>query len=142
MGGRPDVSMLEPVEDGDIVFRVIRADAYQAQSPPGSRIQISALQTKECEPAPTNYGASVFAATRLADDIATLFAAMPKWRTYPTAKVPVLEVRKLGVDVRFSPDDCDMPELRSAHASIIGITRQNRPSVIRLLERYLLAPGS
>ena len=76
--------------------------------------------------------------SRLVGGIEDLFLANAKWRESPVAEVPALRFIALGVQVRYSPNDCHrFPSVSHAHASLIGITRANRPKILRLIEEHL-----
>ena len=137
MTNRPDVDELKRVESGAILLRLVRSDAYDAAQPPGTRVQPRALQQKDFKPSPTSYGASVFVAAQLRDGVETLAEEDDRWNGAIYACVPVDELRKMGFDARYSPQDCPNPRLAPAHASLIGVNKDNRVDVLRLLDDYL-----
>jgi hypothetical protein len=66
-----------------------------------------------------------------------LHEAYPKWATWYVAELPVVAVKALKVEVRYSPQDCEFEAVRDAHASLIGVTRLIRLELIRLIEQHL-----
>ena len=121
-----------------LILRVIRPNDFVPSQPVGQRILPSALPSSEYEPKSKSYGASVFVKEFLSGGLTDLHNAYDKWRSYRVAEVPVVKITDAGVAVRLSPQDCQFPSVRHAHASLIGVTRANRGQLIKLLETYLL----
>ncbi len=137
-GDRPDVTELEVAPDDSILFRFVQPTHIDAKAPPGARLQTAALPTNEFTPNEHGYGASVYVKSLLANGLRDLHEACPKWCDWRVAEVPVREMLELGVGVRLSPQDCPFEAIRHAHASLIGVTRQKRNLLIRIIERRLL----
>ena len=142
---RPPWTELEPLGDQDMVFRLVRPGDYVHDAPEGTRLQLSHMPTQRPPPSNRSYGPSVFAESKLANGLDDLQAAQPKWSTWGVAKIPVGELRRVQmegvqVDVRFSPQDCEIPSVRHAHASLINVDRKARNALVRLIESYLIRP--
>ncbi len=137
MAPRPPAAELEHVGAEELVLRLVHPTSYNASA---ARIELSALPTKDFTPSSTSYGASAYVKSRLDGGISALYAAVDRWRTYTLTQVAASEIVALGIEVRYSPDDCQFQALKHAHASLIGITHGNRPSLLRLLERNIIAP--
>lgn len=145
-GDRPDVSELEVVADGDLVFRFVQPTQIDLSAPIGARLQTSALQSNEFTPNEHSYGPSVYVRSRLPNGVTDLHEACSKWRGWHVAEIPVQKVLAFGVTVRLSPQDCEYPTIRHAHATLIGVTKAIRNHLIRLIEAHMLPstppPGS
>ena len=137
-GNRPDVSELVIVEDGELVFRFVQPGHINTAAPIGARLQTSALQSNEFTPNEHSYGPSVYVRSRLTNGVADLHEACSKWRAWQLAEIPVGTVLALGVTVRLSPQDCEFPTIRHAHATLIGVTKAIRDQLIRVIEANLL----
>ncbi|MBK6694798.1 MAG: hypothetical protein IPG50_21705 [Myxococcales bacterium] len=103
-------------------------------------MKTASLPTKEFEgtPTPSNYGPSVYVASRLPNDLASLEAAKPAWKGYGVARFAASALRKIGVDVRYSSHDCQIAELKPAHASLLDISsREMRDKVVGVFQANL-----
>lgn len=139
MSDRPHWQELTEVLSGELVIRVIRPTEYKHDAPKGARVQPGAMPTNEFTPNDTSYGASAFVKSRLKNGEADLVAANPRWGSYLRAEVLAEQLRELGIDVRLSPQDCEFELVRDAHASLLGVNRERRNKLIRLLEAHLVA---
>lgn len=131
---RRAVSELELVDQGEVVVRLVADRDFDVSAPPGQRMKPAALQTNDFTPSDTSYGASVYVASRLGN--VDLRERLNK-RTHVEARVQVAALAEIGLRVVYSPEDCDIDELKAAHASLIGVTRNNRVRVLRLLDMAL-----
>lgn len=131
------VDSLVVVGTEELIFRFVHPTSYDAASPLGERVQLSALATKDFTPSPVSSGASAYVKSRLAGGLQDLFVANSKWRAHRVAEVPAASLVAIGLQVRYSPGECPFPSVSHAHASLIGITRENRPRVLRLIEQHL-----
>ncbi|MBN2195018.1 MAG: hypothetical protein JW751_19530 [Polyangiaceae bacterium] len=139
---RTPVEALDVVPTGDLVFRLVRPEHIDLTKPRGAQLQTSALPSDQYTPNDHSYGASVYVKSRLPQGVEQLYQACPKWRTWRTAEVPVAKVVELGVGVVLSPQDCEIEEIRHAHASLIGVDRPRRNRLLRLIEAHLLPQAS
>jgi hypothetical protein len=62
-------------------------------------------------------------------------AANPKWTNYAVVKVPLRDLEALGFGVQLTPEQCPFESIRQAHASIFGVTGENRQQAIDLFGR-------
>lgn len=62
---RREVSELEPVEDGEVIVRLVAARDFDEALPLGQRVKPSALQTSDFTPNDQSYGASAYVVSRL-----------------------------------------------------------------------------
>ena len=136
---RPDVSELTVAASDALVFRFVRPEHIDLAAPVGARLQLSSLQTNEFTPNARSYGASVYVKSLLVGGLADLHAACEKWRSWRVAEVPVRAVLDVGVSVLLSPQDCEFETIRHAHASLIGVNKERRNKLIRIIEAHLLA---
>jgi len=127
--------MLERVASGEVLIRLVARNAFIADRAFGERVLPAALQTSDFMRSDQSYGASVYIESRLPDDV-NLTSELGK-PTHLVAKVSVADLEALGVVVCFSAEDCDKPSLKAAHASLIGVTAQNRAKILRLIDAAL-----
>lgn len=138
---RPPVDQLEEVGDRETVFRLILPSQFKPAAAPGLRIQLGALPSKEWPVTTTSYCPSVFVNSLLANGI--IDVAEPRWSRYGIAQATVASLRALGIHVCRSPMDCDYASVRSAHASLIGITSNLvRAQVLDLFDHGLVRAPS
>lgn len=135
---RPPWGELEVVASGELIFRFVQPNQYSESAVAGARVQPSALQTNEFTPNEKSYGASVYVKARLLRGLEDLYEAMPKWRGWRVAEIPVSSINELGVEVRLSPQDCQIETIRHAHASLIGVTKAVRNKLIKVIEANLV----
>jgi hypothetical protein len=121
------------VDDEEWIIRIIRPESYDHDAPTGMRVLTSALQSKEMPSTDQSYGPSVFVESKLPCSLENLESEVKKWGGCGVAKVQAKKLRELGIDVRFSPDDCEMPTIKPAHASLVGCTKPTRTPIIDLL---------
>lgn len=134
---RRDVAELESVDEGEVIVRLVAARDFDVSAPPGQRVKPAALQTSDFTPSDKSYGASVYVVSRLGGvDVRERLNKS----THVEARVRVAELVELGIRVVYSPEDCDVDELKPAHASLIGVTRDNRVKVLRLIDKALPLP--
>jgi hypothetical protein len=57
-------------------------------------------------------------------------AARTEWASYGHATCTVAEMQALGLRVVYTPDECDLPALRHAHASIANLTKAMRVKLL------------
>lgn len=131
---RRDVSELEPVEEGEVLVRLVATRGFDGARPQGQRVKTAALQTNDFTPSETSYGASVYVVSRL--DGNDVRAVLDK-SLHLEARVPVSKLTALGIRVVYSPEDCEVDVLKPAHASLLGVTHANRPAVLRLIDEAL-----
>jgi hypothetical protein len=134
---RPQWQELPDVEDGALLIRFILPGALRAERPKGNRVDPSACQSGDYQPSETSYGASVYVESRLRNGVDDLFAACPRWRGWRFVQLQVALVRALALDVKYTPMDCEFPEIADAHASLIGMNRSIRTQFIALLDAQL-----
>ena len=134
---RPHWRDLAEVDDGHLLLRLVRAADVDTSQPRGQRVQLSACRTNDYEPNEKSYGASVYVNERLMSGMDDLYNANPPWRSYLDVRLPVRDVRQLGLHVKYSPMDCPFPLLAHAHASLIGMTRPIRATFIALIDAHL-----
>ena len=137
-GMRPAWNELEVVPDGDLVFRFVQPGHFNASAPSGARVQPAALQSNEFTPNDRSYGASAYIKSRLSRGLDDLHKAYPKWVAWRVSEVPVSAVTAIGIEVRLSPQDCELETIRHAHASLIGVTKERRLKLIPLIEAHLV----
>ena|ERR1700722_4180995 len=132
---RPDPSLLERVDDDEVIYRLFPLSAYWETAPDGQRLQTAAFPSGDFNAAADNYGASVYVHSRLPNGVVDLETAHQSWRAYGFITVQVRELAQFGVTVCYSPQDCIYGEpLASAHASIIGLTRKKRDDLVEFLQ--------
>jgi hypothetical protein len=135
---RPKWQDLPSVEDGHLLVRFLRPNTYDLEKPKGMRVLPATCPTNEFTPNDKSYGPSVFVEEKLANGMSDLLDACPRWRSWIFVRIPVVEVRALIEDVKYSPMDCtEFPTVAHAHATLIGVSRANRPSFLALLESRL-----
>jgi hypothetical protein len=145
---RPAFALLAPIEEGEVVVRIVRASGFYADRQVGLRLDTSQLPEKEFKANDESYGLSVFVRSALSsgndDDqaIEALEGARPQWKEKGSGYsfVAVAELRELGLDVRLSPQDCQIEGLVNAHASVSGVTKANRPKLLNLIDNCLSRP--
>lgn len=137
-GTRPDVSELEAVTGDAFIFRFVQPSHVNLSAPEGARLQAAALQTNEYTPNARSYGASVYVELWFTHGLLDLYEACPKWRDWQVARIPVSSLLSLGVRVLLSPADCEFEAVRHAHASLLGVTREIRNKLIRVIEANLV----
>jgi hypothetical protein len=132
VGKRPRPEDLPLVDDGESVIRLVDPVHYIDE-----RLETAHLPMRQ--PSPDDYGPSVFVASKLPRDVADLEAANVEWKKYGVARVLVGDLRRCGIEVRWTCEDCKLDEpLPSAHATIFGVTtRQIRDDVVGLIEKNL-----
>jgi hypothetical protein len=135
---RPLVSALAPVRNDGLVFRFVQPGHINEAAVLGARLQTAVLQTNEFTPNEKSYCASVYVKSLLSRGLEDLYDADAKWRTWRVSEVPIEEVVSLGVQVVLSPQDCELVNIRHAHASLIGVDKHKRNKLVRLIEQYLL----
>lgn len=132
---RPDPSLLQQVDDEEIIYRLFPPAMYWAAAPDGQYLQTSAFASSDFKVQANSYGSSVYVCSKLPNGIADLESAQPKWRNFGFISVQVSELAQFGVRVYYSPQDCDYGEpLLSAHGSIIGLTRKTRDALVEFLQ--------
>ncbi len=128
---------LTPVDDEDWVLRLIHPQSFDHDAPDGEQVKSSALEKKELKATDTSYGPSMFAEAKLEHGLATLELADPRWGHKGIARVQVKQLRKLGVDVVWSPEDCDKLVVKGAHVSLVGCDPGKRDAVVDLFAANL-----
>ena len=125
------------VGDDEVVIRFVHKNHFSSLAPDGSRVGLANLPSQEFTPPGKSYP-SVYRESRRS--IEDLESDNPKWRDQAVVKVRVGDLRELGLDICSSPDDCNLPHARDAHASIHGVTKENRQTVIDLFGRRVFRP--
>ena len=120
------------VDEGELVIRLVDPLHYIEDRLESAHLPMS-------KPDSDDYGPSVFAASRLPRDIADLESANVVWKAWGAARLTVRDLRSCGVQVSWTPMDCKFGEpLRSAHASLLGVTtRPIRDDVVAMIEKNL-----
>jgi hypothetical protein len=123
---------LSAVATDEILVRFVHPNHYSRTAPDGSRVTLANLRREEFEPAgqhqPSVYVESICS-------VAELEAANARWVAYGILKVRVRELETLGLRVFLTPEQCLVDRIRHAHASIFGVTGENRQRVIDLFGR-------
>jgi len=135
---RPPVEDLTAVSPDNLVFRLVQPAHLDLQQAVGAQLQTAALPTNQCTPNERSYGASIYVESLLSGGLEELHRACPKWQTWRAARIPVEKVVDLGVKVVLSPQDCPFESIRHAHASLLGVDKQRRNKLIKLIEAHLL----
>ncbi len=134
---RPPAEQLPLVGDGEHVLRLVHPAHYV-----DGRLENACLPSRDWKgkPDPRDYGPSVYVAS--IRNVAGLEAANPAWQKFGVVRVEVAELQQLGLTVRFTQMDCDarFEDLRPAHATLFGVTAENRDDVVALLARHLERP--
>lgn len=131
---RRAVEDLERVDHGEVIIRLVGPRDFDATRVMGERVLKSAPQARDITPNENSYGASVFVVSRLGE--LDLRSVLNK-PTHLEARVSVMELEGLGIEVRLSPEDCEVDLLRAAHASLIGVTPKNRSTLMKLVDAVL-----
>lgn len=130
---RTPLADLVAVPDDKLVLRLIRADWYKPEEPPEHRIMTAALPTGQWKSTPESYGPSLFVQDDVEGGVEGVFTAKPEWQHMGAARARVGELRKLGVDVRYSPDDCEINALKPAHATLLNcVNKSMREDILAL----------
>ena len=69
---RPDPSLLERVDDDEVIYRLFPLSAYWETAPDGQRLQTAAFPSGDFNAAADNYGASVYVHSRLPNGVVDL----------------------------------------------------------------------
>ena len=70
------------------------------------------------------------AAADLAEAINSIEAADSKWVASGVGVFEVGAARQLGIDPTLSPEECEWPTIALGHASLRGLTKQRRGSLL------------
>ncbi len=131
---RPPAEQLPVAADDERVLRFVHPAHYT-----DGRLETASLpsRTWKGKPDAHDYGPSVYIAS--IRDQSHLEAANPAWERFGVVRLRVGELGSLGVSVRMTPMDCDprFESIRPAHATLFGVTTQNRDDVIALFARRL-----
>lgn len=141
--GRRALEDLPIVGPDQVVYRLILGAHFKASAHIGLRIQTGNMPKKQWAASESSYGPSVFVAAELGRDeerrLAALAAANPKWGRYGIGATTVRALEALGLQVRASPEDCDLPGVQAAHASILGVSSDElRAGVLRAFDLGLV----
>jgi len=122
------------VDEGQVILRLVAERDFDRSLPSGQRVRSAALQTSDFTPSDQSYGASVYVVSRLGG---TDLQKRLNKQMHIVAQIDVAALLALGIQVVYSPEDCDVDELKVAHASLIGVTHYNRPAVLRLIDKAI-----
>lgn len=61
----------------------------------------------------------------------------PKWERRAMVRITAKALRAAGLDVRYSPQDCTIQALADGHASLLGVTREDRERVLAFLDHHV-----
>ena len=135
---RRPLSALTRVDAGEVLLRLVAGRDFLIERPLGERVLPAALQTHDFTPSPTSYGASVYIESLVPSGVEVkVQLGKPN---HLVATLAVAALNALGIEVVLTPEDCDDEVLRPAHASLIGVTKANRPTILRLIDQGLPHP--
>ncbi len=77
--------------------------------------------------------------SKLPDGIRTLEEAEPKWAQYGYVEIPVGELSRIGMELRYTPKECPFELLKVSHASLTTpFDGSQRGELIELMNRNLV----
>jgi hypothetical protein len=121
----------------EFVIRFVHTSQYDSSAAEGSRVRLANLRRDEFQPR-EKHQPSVYLESRCS--VAQIEAANPKWTRQAVLRIRIGDLRKLELEVVRSPSQCPFETIREAHASILGVTSENRESVIALFGRSVVRP--
>lgn len=130
-----DPSNLERVGGEETALRFVHPLHIDSKS---QRIMAAALKVSKRRPQSHDSGPSLYIESRLTDGAESVIGAYPRWSQHYVARAAVCRIEEQGEDlmVCFTPAECDVDELKLAHASLIGnLDRQTRDKIIGLWNR-------
>ena len=134
MAERPPVEQLSIVADHEWVIRLVHPAHYN-----DGHLESACLPSRDWKGKPDSrdYGPSMYAA--FIRDLRELEQANPAWLQFGVVRVRVGALKPLGLSVRLTPMDCDarFDAVRDAHATLLGVTSENRDDVVALFGRHL-----
>jgi hypothetical protein len=125
----------ERVASNEVVIRFVNKMHYVPGAPEGSRLIPAHMKSDQFAPPsrPSLFVKSVRSLSQLEE-------AWPKWSLQGVIEIEVGDLERMGLRVVFSPEDCNLPSIRDAHASLEGVTGENRDQVVDLLASRLVRP--
>lgn len=118
------------VDDDELVVRLIHPDHWDAEEDEGHHLMTASVQSSEFKP--PRGPPSIYVLSRA--PLQQILTAKLEWTAFGVATLRASELRAIGLEVRYSPNDCTVPGLAHAHASIEGITgRPKRDELVDLL---------